>query len=148
MKHISNKSWIQNIFLKLNNKKATQLKKGWKIWINTLPKKIYQRHINIWKDAQHYLPLGKCKTLQPFRMPKIQKEKKSSKPKNKQTNKPTPNLTIPILGKYLEQYTLAFAAGGNEKMVQSRNCILWYLSSLFGILSLPIHIHADTHSCL
>ena len=89
MKHISNKSWIQNIFLKLNNKKATQLKKGWKIWINTLPKKIYQRHINIWKDAQHYLPLGKCKTLQPFRMPKIQKEKKSSKPKNKQTNKQT-----------------------------------------------------------
>ena len=147
MKHTSNKSWIQTIFLKLNNKKASQLKKGRKIWINTLPKKIYQRHIHIWKDAQRYLPLGKCKTLQPFRMPKIQKEKNPPSQKNNK-QKPTPNLAIPILGKYLEQYTLAFAAGGNEKMVQPRNRILRYLSRLFGILSLPVHIHADTHSCL
>lgn len=94
MKHVSDKTWIWNIFLKLNNKKATQLKNGSKIWINTSPKKIYQRQINIRKDAQHYLPLGKCKTLHPFRMPKIQKEKKSFKPK--QTNKKNPqNYTKP-----------------------------------------------------
>lgn len=144
MKHIYNKTWIQNIFLKLNNKKVTQLKNGSKIWINTSPKKIYRRQISIWKDAQHYLPLGKWQTLQPFRMPEIQKEK--NPPNQNKTN--SPNLTIPILGKCLEQYKLAFAAGGNEKMVHSSNCILRYLSSLFGILSLPIHIHADTHSCL
>lgn len=57
------------------------------------------------------MPLGKWQTLQPFRMPEIQKEK--NPPNQNKTN--SPNLTIPILGKCLEQYKLAFAAGGNEK---------------------------------
>ena len=69
-----------------------------------------------WENAKHY-NLLECLKYKKKKNPPNQKT-------NKQTNKPTPNLTIPILGKYLEQYTLAFAAGGNEKMVQSRNCIL------------------------
>lgn len=41
-----------------NSNKNNSIKNGQMIWRDTSQKKIYERSINTWKDAQHYCSSG------------------------------------------------------------------------------------------